>query len=290
MISINEDNKRISKIDIVFNEQFKTFVKKIQEQCKDKLEFINSLIDERVIIGTEEYQFEIREYIIEHQHEINLGKKKTLTENSPHSHSNFFAIMVSLLVNIDECNSFDDVMENVKRYCIPTNSSTCKEDGILEIFKCACSHYCGVEHLYIMKNDITKRSILIGCDCIEKYELVSPTEMKVMRKEIRQIKKVKKIKKEKIERKLNIKRELLDNGILESVKIFIIEKENKNIMKMIIKILKQNVMKKCILCKHNIDKMVYKNKCLNPDCDCKNKKLQKLYCYNCATKRFSKTK
>ena len=46
----------------------------------------------------------------------------------------------------------------------------------------------------------------------------------------------------------------------------------------------------CIVCKCLICKKEYSKNCDNPRCDCKNEKLQKLYCWKCANKTFNKLK
>lgn len=278
-----------TRVNIVFDDKFKIFIKKLQERLNDELECLQEYILNKIIIGTEEIQYKIREYIIKHQDEFNYEKKNKITETN-HSNTDFFAIFVCLLVNIDTCDNFNDVWIHVRKHHKLTEASTEKEEGTYENYKCACSQICSVDNLYIISNDILRRSIMVGSVCIQKNYIIDSTEIKKL---ISERKKRIQEKKEKQEREQRIKQKLVDREhrikqkLIEAIPKYIEEKKKK-VLNIVINILKANLIKNCIMCKNQIDKTVYFKKCAKPNCDCKNKKLQNLYCHGCATKRFSK--
>lgn len=293
-----------SIIQILFDDAYKQFIKKMQQECKTIIDYIfyhmkanPDIIDINIV---NDNQIELRKYILEHQNEINFGNRTTLRERETNSYPNFFAIFVSLLVDIDECNNFNDIMEKIRKNQKPRHGT---HSDYLKTSYCVCSHTCNTESLYEIDYIPLKRAFLVGCDCITKNKLVSPDIGKQMRSEIRNIRKK---RKEMIENYKKMMESLINIIEKNSLKRALFNWKTQTInerskLEKVINLSQKYMIKrmfskwinkinKCIECKCLISKKEFFKNCENVKCDCKNEKLQKLYCWKCANNKFNRAR
>jgi hypothetical protein len=166
-----------SKLRIIFNEKFRLFVKKLQK------DFDLSILKRFIILEqVMSFQEEIRNYIVENQHNLDL-LKGTLINHNQNSFSDFYAILISIIIpDLSSYNSFQEILDKsqkVKWECSLFSLDT--EDGESK-FCCACSHYCKPENLYKITNLESDLNILTGCDCILKTKFIEKKETEILEK------------------------------------------------------------------------------------------------------------
>lgn len=259
-----------SLINIIYDDKFKIFIKEAQDDCKNFMDHIYFLLKNHSVIADatiEKYQSNIRKYIIYNQNKINMDKTIILKEHQTNSYPNFFAIFMALLINIDECDNFDDIMNKIKKIKKPRNGTD------LQTIHCACSHSCKCENLFEIDYIPLNRAFLIGCDCYIKNKLVSPEIGKEMKAEVRNIRKK---RGERIKRLTLFLKTMINLSPKCKMKRMFSKWKNK--------------INKCIECKCLISKKEFFKNCENVKCDCKNEKLQKLYCWKCANNKFNRAR
>ena len=283
--NLNLTNMEDSKINIYFDETFKVFIRVAQVDMRNELEYITNNIGTGFFYAAQQCQHKIREYIIKNQDKINFNRELILKEGSNISFPNFFAIFVALTTNetqLNTANSFNDILDTIDKKFFCSLFSNMEEGEVDEFMEveiksyCCCSHECKAFNNFYIMNQMTGQKIMVGCDCVNKRNLIEPELIKKMKKEVKNSPYGKRIENNKKSMKSKVD--------------YIKNLQKVNIMKSIFKVLKNNVLRKCLSCKNIINKQEYKLKCSNPLCDCKLKSLQRSYCYPCAGTKFSKPK
>ena len=101
---INEET--LSKIRVIFNKQFKLFIKNLKRNVDLSDLFLQEL--ERVMPK----QKEIREYIERHQSEFDM-ECGTISTNKFESHPDFFAIMICIIIpDLESYSNFQEVLDS----------------------------------------------------------------------------------------------------------------------------------------------------------------------------------
>ena len=139
-----------NKTSIVFDNKFKSIIKEIQPQVK--------VIETNEIHVLLDYQNELREYI--------SNKYPNLITNK---FPDWFSVFIALSLKIDDYNSWEEVSNTFDNNNIFDTSLNFPE-GLN--YKCACSHICKSQNMFIVKNKETDVNILLGSTCIEKNEIV----------------------------------------------------------------------------------------------------------------------
>jgi hypothetical protein len=162
----------INVCNILFDDKFKTFIKKMKDKFINYLEE-SALFDIRMA-RLAEIQEIYRRYFDNHKDEITLTNK-TLR------HQEYFAVLVSLIIpHIDKINKFEEVLDYYHRDFTVLSNATSNSDNDTY---CACCHIVTSRNTFYLKNIITNYTLLIGCDCILKYKILSREEMEALKKE-----------------------------------------------------------------------------------------------------------
>lgn len=162
----------INVCNILFDDKFKTFITKMKDYFIDYLEE-SALFDIRMV-RLAEIQEIYRRYIDSYKDELTLTNKKIRNQE-------YFAVLVSLIIpHIDKINKFEEVLQHYNRDFIVLSNATsnCDNDTY-----CACCHIVTSKNTFYLKNIITNYTLLIGCDCILKYKILSREEMEALKKE-----------------------------------------------------------------------------------------------------------
>jgi hypothetical protein len=277
METFYNDDEIVTKTNIMYNDKFKNFIKKIKINFSEDSLKSHDLDDKMAI------QNRIREFIVKNQNEID-----TKNNNKIHakSHRDFFCIFIALLIadeKLDNFENLNEILQYIRKeqvFQMGGHSSNDVEDaGMSQTrFCCACNKDCSPERLYTIQNPDTHNCIIVGCECIKKSEIIEPiiideTVTKLENDE--NYKKFKKIKvnkntlivEEKLQEKLNENRmsfnqnyKMIGNNFGEKSNLTIgLINENKYTMDSITKYIKSTVLDECILCeKNNKDKFIFK--------------------------------
>ena len=138
-------------------------------------------------------QAKIRDYVIAHQSEITLDSGPPLMNHAPHSYPSLFAIYLCVIADLSKCASCDDALrqtDHTQVYPVITQLVECDNDES----NCVCSHACCMANTFRVTNMQTGLMSLIGCDCLEKYELVCPVMLRAKKKEARAAAKTRKVR------------------------------------------------------------------------------------------------
>lgn len=291
---MEKENKQ-SKINIVFDDKLKNFISKIliifdvkikklfdiylifekmMKEKKGKKGMYEKVFFTNVFQPFMKIQKEIREYIIKNQYELTIKPRVKLTEKSASAMPNFFAIFCCLCVDMNNMISFKNIFEKIKQ---SDDKQYNYYDDLDEYIKinfnciCCCSQKVNSENVYFQYNIDLKRCFMIGCNCAKKNELIEISKVNNLQNKIKRLK----------EKKLKKNTSIADN--FRKIQLL---KEKKKIFDAL-KNYAKNVKYLCCKCCKIINRKEY-DVCTNKTCDCKNKKLQRLYCKMCATKQFSK--
>jgi hypothetical protein len=169
-----DDPPYIDVTNIDFNEKMKPFIKKVQSVFLHKIRLLNSYDYYIGIIDNyETLQLEIRTYLINNQSQIDFLKKIPLVEGYPKSYQDFYALFVAIISDIDLCNSFNDCYKQLDKDFMEEMATTCDlAKGYFQNSICLCSHWCTSPNLYLLKNKKTKLMCMVGCDCVQKIDII----------------------------------------------------------------------------------------------------------------------
>jgi len=273
-------DEKISKVSIVFDKEKLNLFKKIME----KETSLSLLKDENDFLIIQNIQIEIRE---------KMKKVETLFEYNdypfnlstyPYNQSNIYALfLILILPNLDNCNKWNEVIDNIKKYAKLDNyslshkddnyhensyndsiidpSNNVVDDNTTSTFLCCCGHNCLPDNQFLV---IYKFSILVGCSCIMKEKLFNKVDINKLKdnkkmKELfylkiniyPQIKNMVKVK--RFQKKILIKKTF--NNWKEQIRLIKIMKQiiRKRIYKYIIKYIK--IIKSVIYEKVNLKKV-----------------------------------
>lgn len=175
----------ISETIVVFNEKIKLFIEEIKCNVDISNLTIFGNLDSVSPLGIMESQKNIREYIYKNQHKIDLKPTEKNNRNKILQHfvscPDYFAIIICILCDFTLCFSFTDVLNQLQFHRTNPNLWTTDID-VPEMLICACSHFCRAERMFILRNDWTPYTLFIGCDCVEKTKIISPEELKELKK------------------------------------------------------------------------------------------------------------
>lgn len=225
MSLIQDADKIINKTKIKFNDRWISYILTAQSKFEMNITTFN-MIDEMtdLISHYTQLQERLREYIDNNQNYNVSGKSKKL--NLP----DYFAYGICMISNINDCKSFKDVFNKRDDFEI-TDISTSenyydeKDDDVMATYtNCMCSHSICAENSFVLTNLKTCRSIMVGCDCVNKTDIFNIEELKKLMKEKNRKKreKVKRIKLTK-QKKQEEEARLLD--IIEKNKRYTLWKE-----------------------------------------------------------------
>lgn len=293
-----------SEVDIIFNRNFKEFIKQLK---LDNAMLIKSISkhslnndDLDYVIAVSE-QKKLRDYIVKNQHKLSFRNSRRLKEGFSKSMPNFFLLFACYtLHDIDEVNEFEDIMPQLIvlfNGTKMTDAFTMDKMDMTDKVKCCCSHYCSYGNMYCFENPATKLRFLTGCDCVKKSKLIGDVVIDEAIKTKRQNKNI--IKKNELKIK-----EALVKKKMSSLKNVFFELRNlvtikKTVLSNLFTVVKTNVMKNafmkmqqlirtCKECGNNIYLKDYKEWCSKKTCDCQTPWVRNSYCVYCANKKYSK--
>jgi len=209
MSLIQDADKIINKTKIKFDERWIQYI--LTAQLKFEMNIFN-IHDLTELIGHyTQLQERLREYIDTNQNYNVSGKSKKLNL------SDYFAYGICMISNINDCKSFKDVFNKRDDFEINDISTTEnyheQDDDVMATYtNCMCSHSMCSENSYVITNLKTRRSIMVGCNCIQKTDIINIEELKKLintknrkkQERAKRIKLTKQKKQEEEERLLNI--------------------------------------------------------------------------------------
>lgn len=90
-----------------------------------------------------------------------------------------FIIGVTAISNTENCKSFNDVIQqNRKSIFKKLDVEVINDENVYIEEKCVCGQYNYLINMYAMENIETGLHLLIGSNCIDKWELATPQELK----------------------------------------------------------------------------------------------------------------
>lgn len=92
------------------------------------------------------------------------------------SQSDYYAILNSVICDIERCYSWDDVfkqMECSHKSGISFIRSDNDDDGVGLHPKCICGHLCNFNNLALVSNPYTNLNCITACDCITKVGIIT---------------------------------------------------------------------------------------------------------------------
>ena len=175
-----------TKTTLIFNQELKDFIRK----CK---------IENNINDSTNINQIQVRTWFINNAHLINknythINNDLSITWNCDIEHctiingtyesSNYidiFILMILLISNLDDINSFDNLLEctNFKFYnndnIINEELSTiiCSCGKTIEYIRCCCGQLCKFKNTKIYRHKLTNLQLRIGNGCAMKYEIIN---------------------------------------------------------------------------------------------------------------------
>jgi len=211
MSLIQDAEKIINKTKIKFDERWIQYI--LTAQSKFEMNICTSAMIMTDLIGHyTQLQERLREYIDTNQNYNVSSKSKKLNL------SDYFAYGICMISNINDCKSFKDVLNKRDDFEINDISTTEnyydeKDDEIMATYtNCMCSHSICAENSYVITNLKTGYSIMVGCHCIKKTDIINIEELNKLineknrkkREKTKRIKLTKQKKQEEEERLLNI--------------------------------------------------------------------------------------
>jgi Domain of unknown function (DUF5710) len=219
--------KVTSTVAFITNEKLKVFIKEVQDEFKELLEETK---DEKDYAHTLHTQSVIRYHIIKNQKRIDFSSKGfKLIDGHPKSMPSFFGLYLMVVSDLDHVETIEDVMMQIhKRYIysmgklvnvvIDSSDVVFDENELHDDELCCCSHLCHMHNMKVIKNKLTNYSVVIGCNCIYKYNLIDKDimlqekkktvkyiEKKKISDKIKEDKKLLKIEKKRVENEINEK-------------------------------------------------------------------------------------
>lgn len=180
MSLIQDGDKIINKTKIKFDNRWVKYILTAQPKFEMNIFNIHDITD---LIGHyTQLQERLREYIDNNQNYNISGKSKKL--NLP----DYFAYGICMISNINDCKSFKDVFNKRDDFEI-TDISTSenyheKDDDVMATYtNCMCSHSICSENSFVITNLKTSRSIMVGCECVKKTDILNIEKLKKLMKE-----------------------------------------------------------------------------------------------------------
>jgi len=244
MATIHTKKGDINLTNLIFDNHFKVFIRKAQKEfIVEKLETTEDIFSHYEI-----FQEQFRKYI-----KKNYKCKKTLV------YQDIFAIALSWIADIENCNNFNDVFNENNHSIQELNMITppdCEEDEETNIpeTQCVCGQTGNCVNENIITNNITGKSIMVGSQCVKKHKIINIDTFKGY------MKKKNKQKKEQNQCRINRQNKIIE---LQRIKIAerdkIIEKQKREIMDLKLNIFPE-LMKKVYIRRFNrslIGKSIY---------------------------------
>ena len=232
----------INHTTILFNEEFKEIIKELKTQ--PELEMMKNCVEVETLHAC---QGVIRNYINE--------KYPTLIKNKM---PDFFAIFICLIINMDNYHSWEEITDTF----LEINRSRDIEHGMNDHYNCSCGHYIMAKNSFIITHYDTEINLLLGCECIEKSEIVNNfKEIKKTRQAL--VRKIETEQKKKEIKRLQeeVEKERLDSIRAENEELEIIRAEKRAKAK----IAKEQHFKECplqcVYCEKHVKKTYRDNLC-----------------------------
>jgi hypothetical protein len=303
--TIHTEEGDINICNVKFDDKLKPFIKKMREDNVSIYEQMKNCLCTDTL---QQLQYKLREYIKKNINELSFSGKKIIINQE------YFALILFSVSSYENKDSYDDCYKEFglldDRFNFNLNfRKTENESSLKQNFKhkfkktmdigrtleneifdfekdytgCVCGHNVSNINTFILQNNITKYNVLIGCDCINKYKILTKEELKEYLKN----------RKEQIKQKIKEQVEKRNNEIQQE-RINIINKKNNEISKLNQALNKisivykslyferwKQIIKVCFCCKNIISTALYyykcnKSLCVNCDFSYKND-----LCYNC---------
>jgi hypothetical protein len=163
----------INETTVVFDTRLKLAVLKLHEENPDKcMDKIKTPFYKNIISG----QATIRAWFIKNQDMFSISRPLCLSgRNMP----NFYALLCLNVCDMATCHSWDDVTSEILNF---NNILFC--DFTVEDISsnCACGHKVSPNSTFMIKNETTQGHLLLGCNCGEKFGIISKTEFDKLKK------------------------------------------------------------------------------------------------------------
>lgn len=203
MLLIQDADKIINKTKIKFDDRWIKYILTAQPKFEMNITGTASLYEMTDLIGHyTTIQSLLREYIDNNQNYNVSGKSRNLKL------PDYFAFGISMISNINDCKSFKDVFNKRDDFEITDISTTEnyheKDDDVMATYtNCMCSHSICSENSFVLTNLKTRRSIMVGCDCVNKTDIFNIEELKKLMKQ-------KNRKKREKEKRINLTKKQLE--------------------------------------------------------------------------------
>jgi hypothetical protein len=175
-----------NKTRIIFNQRYKTFIKKLLDNNKSLIHELNS----KDMNTLQDIQEQLREWIRLNQDDIDLCWTNQKIRKDANSMPDYFAIFISLLTdNIDNFYNWDDIYNYSKASIADTiaenridftqnfNDENLDDDEIANFLgKCLCGHFCKFKNMAILENKQKHINLWIACDCAVKTGIINKNE------------------------------------------------------------------------------------------------------------------
>lgn len=181
--SFYDINNTTTKTNIIYNMRFISFIQRLKQHFSAEIE--NVMKTHGDILEFADIQNKIREYIVEVQDEIDTKNNKKISNNTPYSYPDFFCIFIAIICNdaqLEKYNCLNEILEYIRKTRplsmsgYSSNESNNEHSNIK--FQCACGHICSPQNLYYIYNPETLTRLLVGCDCVKKYDIIEPVILK----------------------------------------------------------------------------------------------------------------
>ena len=173
---IQNADKIINKTRVKFDDKLINYIRDTQPKIEMNIctsEMINGMTD--IITHYANTQAHLRNYFKNNKNYNVSGKSENLKM------PDYFALGICMICNIINCKSFEDVFN--KDDFIISDVSTSEnyydekdDEPISTPTNCMCSQSMSGENSFIMTNLTTGRSIMVGCDCILKTDIINIEE------------------------------------------------------------------------------------------------------------------
>jgi len=277
---VNRQTK-LDKISFELNDELKEVIYKELKEAQDYTSPYN------LSITTEYSYFHVR---------LDVYFKKKNIKNKPNK-TDYLAWILLLTYPKDKIRSFENISDLNIHFTDKNSDKTDYEiievteithDDMNTINTCVCSQR--IANVYKLKNKFSDVNIQLGCDCIERYGLVSKSEINECKKKMKEIKERNKeieegkpigyykelreneklIKNQNKLEKEKLKQKKLDEKIKKQEEKIRLNEENLMTIEdsNVKNILQSNCYKKCLLCKkeglyNKYNKLTVCNKCVN---------------------------
>ena len=302
--TIHTEEGDINICNVNFDDKLKPFIKKMREDNVAIYEQMKSCLCSDTL---SHLQKQLREYIKKNINELSFSGNKIIINQE------YFALILFSVSFYENKDSFDDcykefglldihfnfnlnyrktedrttLKNNFNHNFIKLNFCMSIDDEYFDYEKesigCVCGHSVNNINAFILQNAITKYSVLIGCDCIKKYKILTKEELKEYIKN----------RKEQIKQKIKEQVGKRNNEILQKRNDVIIKKNNEmlrfnqglnkisNIYKSLYFERWKQLIQICFCCKNMICSKLYYNKCNKQLCVNCDFAYKRNLCYNC---------